>query len=220
MDVSDALNWNGTSYSIIILCDNVPNVSTPDDIATSIGLTRTRPEHLHAANDEDLEKAISLLNSVVKASAFCLDKKEGPDDGKGAELWKLYKSKFEDSRRAAGMFTEGAVPADFFNKVPAPTFKIKANAIQDGQIVAKIHLSEMTPPEEGASAAYPDPLLLAYKSTPNWTRRFGFQLMAEAEPQELPLVFPDGMVPLYVGGSDLGSKVSSVEYDEEAKSAP
>ena len=34
-------------------------------------------------------------------------------------------------------------------------------------------------------AAYPDPILVTYKSSINWTRLLHFQLMAEAEPTDL-----------------------------------
>ena len=72
-----------------------------------------------------------------------------------------------------------------------------------GKIVAKIDLADMTPPTEDVTPVYPDPLLLAYKSSINWTRLLGFQLMAEAEPQDLRF-FPFGDV------ADQGSKVSSL----------
>ena len=52
--------------------------------------------------------------------------------------------------------------------------------IPTGKFVVKINLANMV--SHASMPAYPDPLLLAYKSSINWTRLRGFQLMAEAEP--------------------------------------
>ena len=37
--------------------------------------------------------------------------------------------------------------------------------------------------QDGDAVAYPDPILLAFKSSVNWTREHNFQLLAEAEPE-------------------------------------
>jgi hypothetical protein len=66
----------------------------------------------------------------------------------------------------------------------------------------KINLANMA----SSNSAYPDPLLLAYKSSVNWTRLRGFQLMAEAE---LPLEPED---PRYGGDID---GISEHSWSEE-----
>ena len=79
----------------------------------------------------------------------------------------------------------------------------------EAKIVAKIHLARMTPSGD-VVPAFPDPLLLSYKSSINWTRYFRFQMMAETEPVDNPAVgvrdFPDDVfVP-----SDQASNTSAV----------
>ena len=51
-------------------------------------------------------------------------------------------------------------------------------------MVAKIDLAKCLSSglQEGDSIAYPDPMLLVFKTSVNWTREHHFQLIAEAEP--------------------------------------
>jgi len=80
----------------------------------------------------------------------------------------------------------------------------KLHFSREEKFVAKIDLGEMTPPVPESNPGIPDPLLLAYKSSVNWTRKYGFQLMAEAEPRDdASTLFPDIFV-----HSDQGSKSS------------
>ena len=92
--------------------------------------------------------------------------------------------------------------SEVLRSVIVPTSK----GVPLGKFVAKINLAEMAPPKPG-SPAYPDPLLLAYKSSVNWTRQWGFQMMAEAEPQE-DVIDPNGQLPGFIF-TDQGSKASS-----------
>ena len=58
--------------------------------------------------------------------------------------------------------------------------------------------------------AYPDPILVAYKSSVNWTRLWQFQLMAEAEPTDPEYhVLPNNGV-----GSDVGGRSEHSIPDE------
>ena len=58
----------------------------------------------------------------------------------------------------------------------------KPDDVPTGKFVAKINLANMAP--DDGRAAYPDPMLLVYQSSVNWTRQHHFQLMAEAEPSD------------------------------------
>ena len=95
-------------------------------------------------------------------------------------------------------------PADnLLGRILVPLTKA---ARPEGKMAAKINLAMMTPIGDGVIPAFPDPLLLAYKSSINWTRYYRFQLMAEAEPKSSDgeRLFPDDVfVP-----SDQASKVS------------
>ena len=185
---NNARDWDGNAYSIIILGNHVPAKATADDIAVNIGLTRTPLEHLHKATEEDITKAFLLLKQVVLASAYCLSTKEGPDTEEGRKLWKLYKDQLQTNRSGAHSISGNPVA---LKGVTVPKLHLSG----EGKFVAKIDLGEMTPPVPESNPAIPDPLQLAYKSSVNWTRKYGFQLMAEAEPHDDECtIFPDIVV--------------------------
>ena len=71
-------------------------------------------------------------------------------------------------------------PTNLAGKIPVPC---RVRDIPSGKIIAKINLANMAP--ERGVGAYPDPLLLAYKSSINWTRQHSFQLLAEGEPADV-----------------------------------
>jgi len=180
MDPAAARNWRGESYSIIILCRDVPSVSTAADVANGIGLGKTPPENLHTAKDTDIHDAMLLLRQVLLSSAFCLTNKDGPPNisqGHKKSLWDTYKEGLVSHQHAAYV-VDG--DESFLSSVMIPDLR----TIPEGRFVAKINLSEMTLPEDESTPAYPDPLLMAWKSSVNWTRAFGFQMIAEAETPE------------------------------------
>ncbi|KAL7574143.1 hypothetical protein ACA910_014824 [Epithemia clementina (nom. ined.)] len=201
LNPDEACKWHGESYSIIILCQDVTDVSTADDVAASIALTRTPEQNLHEASEDDITKATQLLRTAVLSSAYCLMEKEGPGTEAGQKLWKRYRKALLSYQHAAHMID--IENSDILKSAVVPVCR----PIPKGRLVAKINLAEMVPPEPG-TPAYPDPLLLAFKSSVNWTRPHGFQMIAEAEPQQddidLRPQFP-GLV--YV--EDKGSVVSS-----------
>lgn len=192
LDPEGVRDWDGSPYSIIILCNNVPDKGTANNIAVDIGLTRTAPAHLHKATEQDVNKAITLLKRVVLASAHCLSTKNGPDTEAGQKLWQQYREQLNWGRHAA--YASSRNPMNL-RGVMVPVLR---RSEVEGKFVAKINLSEMTPPVPGGTSAFPDPLLLAYKSSVNWTRKYGFQLMAEADPDDDDFtMFPDVSVPSF-----------------------
>ena len=201
LEPTAARNWRGESYSIIILCRDVPFVSTAENVATSIALGTTPREKLHAADADDIEKARLLLRQVLLSSAFCLMTKDGPPNTSQNEkrLWDTYKEGLVLLQRAVYAFS-----ANKDSRVLESVLIPELQATPDRKFVAKINLSEMTPPESEATPAFPDPLLLAFKSSVNWTRAHGFQMMAEAEPPEDDVDF-NNQIPGMVVMIDKGS---------------
>lgn len=203
LDEHQARDWNGAPYEIIIMCNDVPGKASAEAIATRIGLTSTNSELIQNGHADDIRKSVSLLRQVVKASAFCLEHKEGPDGGRGALLWKKFRDELEMTRQSTAALMNPRPQDNLRGRILVPIPRAER---PEGKIVAKIDLARMTPPGEHVIAVYPDPLLLAYKSSINWTRYFRFQLMAEAEPLNIPgeNTYPDDIfVP-----SDQVSKIS------------
>jgi hypothetical protein len=65
--------------------------------------------------------------------------------------------------------------------------------------------------QEGDTVAYPDPILLAFKTSVNWTHEYNFQLIAEAEPPPLePSTELDGLEETHVSADDENSFISAV----------
>ena len=77
MNEDEARGWNGQSYEILILCNDVPGKASAHGIAERIGVTTTKHNLIQDANKDEVSKAVSLLSRVVKASTFCLEDKKG-----------------------------------------------------------------------------------------------------------------------------------------------
>ena len=180
MTSAQARDWDGRSYEVLIICSSNNRLARAPEIAMSIGLTSTDDALVQHATATDISSAVSLLSAVVKASAFCLENLPAPSNPKARDLWSKYQNSLQTARNAVAAY----VHAGLRNHVVVPT---EAN-IPEGKFVAKVDLAQMTTP--GEIPAYPDPLQLVYKSSVNWTRMFGFQLIAEAEPPDLPSVPP------------------------------
>lgn len=203
MNEDEARGWNGQSYEILILCNDVPGKASAHAISERIGLTTTKHNLIQDANRDEVSKAVSLLSRVVKASAFCLEDKEGPDGGRAAELWTKFQTELAMTRQMSAAMMDPNPADNLLGRILVPIAK---EIRPEGKMAAKIDLAMMIPVGDGVIPAFPDPLLLAYKSSINWTRYYRFQLMAEAEPSESDggQLFPDDVfVP-----SDEASKVS------------
>ena len=168
---TQARDWDGTAYETLIICSDQSRNATAEEIAHRIGLTTTERSLVFRATANDVRDAVSLLSTVVKASAYCLEHKPAPPSQKGEKLW----GEYQDSLiglRVVGGGSDGHV------------FVPNVAAIEAGKFVVKVNLAQMT--TAGSRPAFPDPLLVAFKSSINWTRLHVFQLMAEAEPLDAP----------------------------------
>ena len=166
-------------------------------------MTTTKHNLIQDASRDEVSKAVSLLSRVIKASAFCLEDKEGPDGGRAAELWTNFRTELAMTRQMSAAMMDPTPADNLLGRILVPIAKERR---PEGKMAAKIDLAMMTPVGDGVIPAFPDPLLLAYKSSINWTRYYRFQLMAESEPSEPDgeRLFPDDVfVP-----SDQASKVS------------
>ena len=173
MTVQGAKTWNGGPYSVIILCDKEKNgKASAREIAQRLGLTNTK---FDAASKSETDKAQGLLTQILKFSAYCLDHKSTPPTSRGAKLWKKYKESLETVRAFESSRTEDESKR---NGIVVPV----AKPLPKGKVIAKVDLEILNQGLE--KVIYPDPFLLASKSAVNWTRKFGFQMMAEAEPQQ------------------------------------
>ena len=190
MNEDEARGWNGQSYEILILCNDVPGKASAHAIAERIGVTSTKHNLIQDANKDEVNKAVSLLIRVVKASAFCLEDKQGPDGGRAAELWANFRTELALTRQMSAAMMDPNPADNLLGRILVPITKAER---PEGKIAAKINLAMMTPIGDGVIPAFPDPLLLAYKSSINWTRYYRFQLMAEAEPtsSDGERLFPD-----------------------------
>lgn len=172
--VDEARDWSGGPYSVIVLCHQDIRVKdSAAAIAKRIGLPDTNVTN---ASPADIQTAQDLLTQVLKASAFCLHSKNGPDNPKSQQLFASYKERLAGAqslmRSMGGESVEG--------KIPVPT---RLGSLT-GKIVAKIDLAVMGPTVEGDTPAYPDPMMVVHKSSINWTRKHAFQMIAEACPAE------------------------------------
>ena len=157
-----------------------------------------------AATAIDMEKAISILSHVVKFSAYALENMPAPQSTKGAALWQLYQKKLVVARSLYSTISGRVRPEELENKVVLPTAKALSR-----KIVPVIDLGVLNQGIE--KVVFPDPLLLAAKSSVNWTRKFSFQMIAEAEPTdefESQLLEYDTMLgkTVDVGSHDDGSR--------------
>lgn len=193
MGADQARNWDGGPYEIIIMCNDVAGKASAQAIASRIGLTSTGRNLIQHASAGDIGISVSLLRHVIKASAFCLEHKDGPDGGGGSALWRKYRVELETTRLDSAALMNPRPGDNLRGKILVPIPRLER---PEGKIAAKIDLARMAPPGEDILAAYPDPLLLAYKSSINWTRYFRFQMMAEAEPLTIPASgdYPDDII--------------------------
>ena len=175
LDLNEIKRWNGSSYRVIVLCDDdkFQRVSH-QEIAQSVGITMT---NVVAATTDDTEKAISLLSHVVKFSAYALENMPAPPSTNGAALWQLYRKKLVAARSLYCTMTGRMRPDELQNKVVLPTAKVLSR-----KIIPVVDLGVLNQGIE--KVVFPDPLLLAAKSSVNWTRKFAFQMIAEAEPTD------------------------------------
>ena len=182
MTVDEAKRWDGGPYSIIVLCNDGSTARnchcTAADIARHIHLNS--PETVTAdAKEDDILKAHEILRQAIKASAFILETMEGPETA--SKLWKRYRNSLL-TLRSGGRGVDASVP-DNSVQVPLPPIKPA-----DKWIVKLDFRNCLSSGLKGDAVAYPDPILLAFKSSVNWTREYNFQLLAEAEPK------PDGSI--------------------------
>ena len=202
-DVEEAKAWRGEAYSVIILCTSRLNI-TSAQMAGRIGLNATDREFVKRASNTDLRKAAGLLTTVVKASAYCLENLEPPENERARGLWDRYRDSLSLTRGNVETIS-GRQNGELEGCVGVPTTR---NIPDDSKFIAKVNLANMAP--SNGTPAYPDPILVAYKSSVNWTRLWQFQLMAEAEPTD-----PEYHVPSDNGaGSDVGGRSEHSIPDE------
>ena len=178
MSLDDAKAWDGSPYSVLAVCNtlgaSIGQDVSPDEIASNVFLNRT---HVSRANSVDVQDALLLLKQMVKASAVCVAEKHGPDNKRAKKLWENYtkslKTVQSTLRCVLGISIEESAMSVL---VPEP-----ATQLPDGKIVAKIDLAHTSTVTKDLQPAYPDPMLLVFKSSVNWTQAHDFQLMAEAE---------------------------------------
>jgi hypothetical protein len=170
MSAIQAKTWKGTSYSVIVLCDDQKNKpGTAEVVAQSLRLTESV---ISVASEDDITSALDLLCSVLRFSAFCLDNMPSPHSPNGKKLWVRYQTQLENLRSYATN-REGDSRA---KSVLVPRLDLTGLGMRS---IVKLDLQQEN--EGVAKVVFPDPMLLAFKSSTNWTRKFGFQLIAEAE---------------------------------------
>ena len=195
MDLAEAKAWDGNSYSVLILCDNDKNRrATHQDVADRVGLSKTNAA---AATSEDVSKAIELLSCVMRFSAYALENMPAPP----VKLWEKLKVEVVQGRSLYSSIT-GVPVEDLEGKIIIPTEKEL-----DRKIIAKVDLRRSSRGLQ--NVVFPDPILLACKTSVNWSRKFGFRLIAEAEPDEQFWPNGDGFV---------GKNIDISSFDSESKS--
>lgn len=177
MTMDEAKDWKGGPYSVIVLCNDGKatreSKCTAEEIANQIRLPTAE---LQDAGEDDIKKAHAILKQAIKACAFVLESKPGPNSGPARGKWDLYRESLASVRGGARMYHDD-IPD---HSVAVPTTWNKPA----DRMVAKIDLAKCLSSglQEGNSIAYPDPMLLVFKTSVNWTREHHFQLIAEAEP--------------------------------------
>jgi len=171
MKVDEAKAWTGKPYRVVVLCDNEKRGrATFQQVAQRVGLTTTNAT---AATKDDLEDAVTLLAQILKFSAYALESKPSPPSRRGTALWAKYRDQLQ-SYRSLYASLMGVSRDNIKNRVMVPT----AKKLIDKR-AAVVDLGALN---QGVSkVVYPDPLLLTFKSSVNWTRKFAFQMIAEAE---------------------------------------
>lgn len=205
MTVDEAKRWDGGPYSIIVLCNDGSTARrhhcTAADISRHIHLNS--PETATSdATSADILKAHELLKQSIKASAFVLETKAGPETT-ASKLWKRYRSSLL-TLRSGGQGIDANVPD---NSVQVPLSPNKPS----NKLIVKIDLRKCLSLglQEGEAVAYPDPILLAFKSSVNWTREYNFQLLAEAEPNPYE-PYQDSLEGAHVSVDDETSLISAL----------
>ena len=138
-------------------------------MAVRIGLTSTNPALIEEASPLDIDVAIGTLRAVVKASAHCLEALPPPEPHRARALWQKCRDSVHQTQVIARL-------RSLNDQIQVPS---NPNDIPTGRFIAKFNLANMT--TNDGRAAYPDPVLLVYRSSFNWTRQHHFQLMAEAD---------------------------------------
>ena len=96
MSAVQAKTWKGTSYSVIVLCDDQKNKpGTAEIVAQSLRLTESV---VSVASEDDITSALDLLCSVLRFAAFCLDSMPSPHGPNGKKLWVKYKTQLDNLR--------------------------------------------------------------------------------------------------------------------------
>ena len=137
---TQARDWDGTAYETLIICSDQSRNATAEEIAHRIGLTTTELSLVLRATANDVRDAVSLLSTVVKASAYCLEHKPAPPSQRGEKLWGEYQDSLIGLRVVAGG-SDGHV------------FVPNATAIEAGKFVVKVNLAKMT--TAGSRPAFP-----------------------------------------------------------------
>lgn len=206
MTVHEARSWDGGPYSVVVLCNDGSTARkhhcTAADIARHIHLNSPANVTLDADMD-DIIKAHSLLQHSIKASAYVLETKACPENA--SSLWKRYQESLL-TLRSGGRGVDANVPD---NGVLVPLAPNKP----DNKLIVKVDLGNCLSSglQEGDTVAYPDPILLAFKTSVNWTREYNFQLIAEAEHEHSePSTDLDGLEEVQVSADDEKSLVSAL----------
>ena len=124
---------------------------------------------------------------ALKACAFVLKTKPGPE-GAAKKLWSKYQDSLKTFLAGVKATKNDDVPE---NSVPVPSIVVKPRR----RLASEIDLGKCAASglRSGDQVAIPDPMLLAFKSSINWTREYEFQLMTEAEPIDLQQFEQDGL---------------------------
>jgi hypothetical protein len=201
LTIEAAKSWTGESYEVIILCDDDRyGRANHRQVAQRIGLTTINTtannNNSHAvvqsATSTELKRAVDLLSHILKFSAYALEQLPGPVTPRGAALWLSYRDEFEAARTLHATIVGGdnISREQYHHKIIVPVVQQSPA----GQMVAKVDLGAMNNNDNddmgrgiggrqrGNVVVYPDPLLLAAKSSVVWTRKFAFQLLADSEP--------------------------------------
>ena len=197
MTMEEAKNWDGGPYSVVVLCSNGKAAKEKNTTAAHITQQiQLQSADLLDATTDDLKKTHSILKQALKACAFVLRTKPGPE-GPAKKLWLKYQDSLKTFLAGVKVTKSNNVPE---NGVPVPSTFVKPRR----RLASKIDLGKCTASglRLGDQVAIPDPMLLTFKSSINWTREHEFQLMAEAEPIDLQQFERDGFDGLFVTVDD------------------
>jgi hypothetical protein len=224
--------WDGAPYSVIILCDDDPHGrATSQQVAQRIGLLTNNASTLtnaannatnatNAATTIELSEAVSLLTEVLKFSAATLQYRPSPPSANATSLWEQYRDELEAARTLYTNIAGGGLSrTELLGKIVVPVPK---DLTGTGKSIAKIDLGVMNHHHHhhhhhrggrGRGRApliiYPDPILLAAKSSIVWTRKFAFQLLAGTEPSQM-MGGPNQLHQLNGGGGKNGAPLDAI----------